>query len=116
MDTLFLGVFNVIPCSDPRIFGGKPTRTLCRTMRAKIYAANMINDLQKDTLRLSIVINEYKTISSKLDSFNIVLSRLPKPKTGMLYYFGGWLGKIFFFVPNNSTLEQLKNSGSLRYF
>ena len=76
----------------------------------------MIKDLQADTISLSHLINEYKFISSKLDTFNIVLSGQLKQKNAMLYYYGAWIGKISFFVPNNSTLEQLKNSGSLRYF
>ena len=84
--------------------------------RAKVYAANMIKDLQADTTSLSFLAEEYEFISSKLDTFNIVLSGPLKQKNGMLYYYAAWIGKIFFFVPNNSTLEQLKNSGSLRYF
>lgn len=86
-------------------------------LRAKTYAANLVIDLQKDTASLSGIIRGNKTISNNLDSFNIILSsNTQRDRNGMLYYYAVFAGKINFFVPNNSTLEQLKNSGNLRYF
>src|SRR6185503_9989738 len=85
--------------------------------RAKVYAVNFINDLKKDTTGLSKIIQGNINLSNNLDSFNITLSDHGlKTRNARLYYFSAFAGKINFFIPNNSTLEQLKSSGSLRYF
>jgi hypothetical protein len=36
--------------------------------------------------------------------------------TGKLYWYGLWGGAHRFFVPNDATFQQMKSSGSLRYF
>jgi hypothetical protein len=36
--------------------------------------------------------------------------------SGKLYWYGLWGGAPRTFVPNDATLQQMKNSGSLRYF
>ena len=84
--------------------------------RAKIYANNLYDELKKDTARLSALIKINNGISSKLDTF-CMLSKQPDRQnitSGMLYYYAQYVTYVSYFSSNNSTMEQLKSSGSLR--
>lgn len=84
--------------------------------RAKVYAANLFDELKKDTARLNSLITQHKFVSSKLDTFCL----FNKEKTqrhvtnGMLYYYASYATHVFYFSPHNATIEQLKGSGNLR--
>jgi len=84
--------------------------------RAKVYAANLYEELKKDTTRLNYLITRHKYISSKLDTF-CSFSKEKKQRnitTGMLYYYASYATKVVYFSPHNATIEQLKGSGNLR--
>ncbi|MFZ1855743.1 MAG: hypothetical protein WAU29_00150 [Chitinophagaceae bacterium] len=86
--------------------------------RAKVYAKSMIKNLETDTIELKQIINRGKFASDYLDSFIVLLSKqeLQNIPTGKLYWYGIWGGYLRGFEPNDATYQQMKNSGSLRYF
>ena len=86
--------------------------------RAKEYAISMINDLGSDITDLKSYISYMSYASHNIDTLLELLSN-NDPKnipSGKLYWFGLWGGAPRTFVPNDATLQQLKSSGSLRYF
>ena len=83
--------------------------------RAKSYAANMYEELTKDTLELNKVIDQVHDFCRKLDTFCIIRQAKKPATNGMLYYYSNFTAYGSSFSPNNATLEQLKNSGNLRY-
>lgn len=86
--------------------------------RAKVYAASMINDLKADTVELKTYINYMTYASINIDTLMSLLSK-NDPKdipTGKLYWYGLWGGAHNSFIPNDATFQQMKSSGSLRYF
>ena len=86
--------------------------------RAKEYASSMINDLSADTTELKEYIKYMNYAASNVDTLLDLLST-NDPKnapTGKLYYYGLFGGTPETFVPNDATIQQMKGSGSLRYF
>ena len=84
--------------------------------RAKVYAANLNEELKKDTARLNYLITRLKFISSKLDTF-CLYSKEKKQQNitpGMLYYYASYVTNVSYFSPHDATIEQLKGSGNLR--
>lgn len=86
--------------------------------RAKIYAKSMAENLQTDVAELNQIVYRGEYASACLDSFlNLVsaedISRVP---TGKLYWYSMWGGYFRGFEPDDATYQQMKNSGSLRYF
>jgi hypothetical protein len=86
--------------------------------RAKIYAKAMINNLRTDTAELKQIIYRSEFAVSYLDSFFSLITahEIAEVPTGKLYWYGLWGGFIRGFEPNDATYQQMKNSGSLRYF
>ncbi|HMU45024.1 MAG TPA: hypothetical protein PKC72_01590 [Chitinophagaceae bacterium] len=86
--------------------------------RAKVYATAMINNLAADTTELSQIIYRGTFAVNYLDSFlNLITSSdIQQIPTGKLYWYGLWGGYIRGFESNDATFQQMKNSGSLRYF
>ncbi len=83
--------------------------------RAKSYAANMYLELKKDTLELDSLIKQVRDFCKKLDTFCLLRETKDQNINGMLYYYSNYTTYGASFSPNNATLEQLKNSGNLRY-
>jgi len=86
--------------------------------RAKVFAASMVDDLASDTTELKGYIKYMTYASNNVDTLLQLLSA-NKPNeipSGKLYWYGLWGGAPRFFVPNDATLQQMKSSGSLRYF
>jgi hypothetical protein len=83
--------------------------------RAESYAANMYQELKKDTLELDSLIGQVRDFCKKLDTFCLIREAKDLHTNGMLYYYSNYTTTGSTFSPNNSTLEQLKNSGNLRY-
>ena len=84
--------------------------------RATVYANNLFDELKKDTARLSFLIRRNNHISSKLDTL-CILAKTPDRQNitpGMLYYYAQFVTYVSYFSSSNSTIEQLKGSGSLR--
>ncbi len=86
--------------------------------RARVYAATMKANLQADTAELKQMVYRGSLASDYLDSFLFLVSsgdfkRIP---TGKLYLYGLFGGYLRGFQPNDATFQQMKSSGSLRYF
>ena len=116
MDSLHLGVCNAIPGCFLRLSCRVPTGAYYRAPTAKIYASNLLDELKKDTARLTSLMKTNSITSSKLDSLSMLIKD-PGHQTvtsGMLYYYSNHVLFVSYFSSQNSTLEQLKNSGSLR--
>lgn len=86
--------------------------------RSRVFALSMVNDLRADTIQLSQYINYMSYASKNVDTLLDLLSA-NDPKdiaSGKLYWYGLWGGAHRAFIPNDATFQQMKNSGSLRYF
>ncbi len=86
--------------------------------REKKYAATLYEDIKADTaaLRSAIAVNIF--VTSRIDTFRSMvqtqtLNSLP---TGAWYYYGRFGTRYFHIAFQDATMEQLKNSGGLRYF
>ena len=86
--------------------------------RAEIYAASMKINLQVDTSELIQIVHRGTYASNYLDSFLLLLSTndISKIPTGKLYWYGLFGGYLRGFQSNDATFQQMKSSGSLRYF
>lgn len=86
--------------------------------RAKDYAASMITDLANDTLQLNDYRKYMAFAAGNVDTlFQLLSEKGPKEIiTGKLYWYGLFGGTPRAFVPNDATMQQMKGSGSLRYF
>lgn len=84
--------------------------------RAKIYAANLYDELKKDTIRLNGSIGDLELIASKLDTFCLLVKGTNNQNltNGMLYYYGSFATNVEYFSSSHTTFEQLKGSGNLR--
>ena len=86
--------------------------------RAKVYAASMKANLQEDTAELKQIVHRGTYASNYLDTFLLLLSTddITKISTGKLYWYGLFGGYLRGFQSNDATFQQMKSSGSLRYF
>jgi len=86
--------------------------------RAKEYAETMVADLSADTTALK----EYLTYTGfslhNVDTLMQLLStaEIKNIPTGKLYWYGLYGGSQPTFTPNDATFQQMKSSGSLRFF
>jgi len=85
--------------------------------RAKQYASFLHSDLIKDTASLSQRIAYMSLGISEIDTLILIL-KSPNPEIFIekIYTLSTYIYSNPLFTANNSTIEQLKNSGSLRYF
>jgi len=86
--------------------------------RTKQYALSLADDLKKDTSAFRVLKENYSRNIVKIDTFRNMLKSKPISKIpgGSLYYYCEpviWSIAIIF---HDATLQQLKNSGNLRYF
>ena len=83
--------------------------------REKQFITTLIEDLKSDTAQLTQVI-AYKMRREKMvDSLIMILSSPGHEKHGNdMYYYARNLTRPQYFFPNDRTIQQLKNSGSLR--
>jgi len=85
--------------------------------RAKQFAVSLLSDLKADTAALNTVIDfgnkKIKTVDSLIEQLE-----LPKEKwrDALIYKYQGIAGRYRPFEHNSGTYEQMKTSGSLRYF
>ena len=86
--------------------------------RAREYAFSMVSDLGSDTVELKSFISYTSYAAHNIDTLLSLLSTHDPAEipSGKLYWFGLWGGASRPFVPNDATLQQLKSSGTLRYF
>ncbi len=86
--------------------------------KAKVFAVSMLKDLEQDTALLNSYRNYFDYANSNVDTLMQLLgaNELKDIPTGKLYWYGLWGGAHRFFVSNDATFQQMKSSGSLRYF
>ena len=86
--------------------------------RVKEYAVTLFADLKEDTAELHGYLAYNKRANANVDTLMQLLANAdPKQvPTGKLYWFGLWGGAYRAFIPHNATLQEMRNSGSLRYF
>jgi hypothetical protein len=86
--------------------------------RSEQYATFLYNDLIKDTIHLNERIAFMATGTTKLDSLVTVLQSFTESdsSTARIYNLSAYAYSGVFYSATTSTIEQLKHSGSLRYF
>jgi hypothetical protein len=86
--------------------------------RAKQYASTMLEDLKADNEALLSGINNNQLIINKIDTLLFLYNPENKQTktTGQLYYYGRHGFQFWHYVNKQVTLEQMKNSGTIRYF
>ena len=86
--------------------------------RARIYARSMIINLQTDTDELLQIVYRGKYAVNYLDTFLLMVSadKVENIPTGKLYWYGLWGGYLRGFQSNDAAFQQMKSSGSLRFF
>jgi hypothetical protein len=86
--------------------------------RANLFAFSMVDDLASDTVELKDYAKYMSYAAYNLDTLMQLLSanKLGEIPSGKLYWYGLWGGAHRTFVPNDATFQQMKSSGSLRYF
>ena len=86
--------------------------------RAEHYATSLYQDMVRDTINLNAAINVSQDIAFKIDTLRALCSNkeIIDIKGGAIYYYSRFAFRHWYFNANDATIEQLKNSGSLRYF
>jgi hypothetical protein len=86
--------------------------------RAKSYASSMLKDLEADSVQLKSYREYFDYCANKVDTFMNILE-VAEPKnipSGKLYWYGLFGAGHRYFIPDDATFQQMKSSGSLRYF
>lgn len=85
--------------------------------REKKFAGLLYEDIKKDTSLLNRTIQMKKWRNVKIDSLIYYLSQPDLEKNAdFIYYYAHALFMNMPFKPNDATIQQLRSSGSLRYF
>jgi len=85
--------------------------------REKQFVRSLFNDIKSDTANIARIINARTIKELSLDSFSYMMNN-PDPGRFMkqIYQYAVYAGRTlpYRFVPNDGTMQQLKNSGALR--
>lgn len=86
--------------------------------RAHEFAESLVADLKSDTANLNNYLKEIDFVVPRIDTFRAMVHTTPLSSVagGRWYYYARFTIRYFSFNSNDATVEQLKNSGSLRYF
>jgi hypothetical protein len=85
--------------------------------REKKYAQSLYSDLKLDTARVSFIKSVKLWKGGKLDSLKSVLTSADiQERSGRAYYYTLFLNFNHKFYTQDATVQQLRSSGSLRYF
>ncbi len=86
--------------------------------RAKEYAAMLRTDLVADTTIMNIIASFRIEQKKKFDSLRTLMLQVPYDKINQADFLrlAESVGQYLHLIGNNGTLQQLKSSGSLRYF
>src|SRR5689334_15825676 len=86
--------------------------------RAKEFSKAMLRDLEADTAQLRSYRNYFDFAANATDTLQQLLTNAEPANipSGKLYWYGLFGGAHRLFVPNDETFQQMKSSGSLRYF
>ena len=85
--------------------------------REKQFIQSLANDITADTARIKVIINERVRREQRLDSLSLLVnSDSPANISNRIYFYAASASRTltFRFVPNDGTMQQLKNSGALR--
>ena len=85
--------------------------------REKQFIQSLVNDITADTSRIRVIINERTKREQKLDSLSYLMNNdSSATNTNRIYFYSTTASRTlsFRFVPNDGTMQQLKNSGALR--
>ena len=85
--------------------------------RERQFINSLMNDIKADTARLNTIIFNRTVRESRLDSLELLLnSPSPGNYTKDIYFFAVTAARTnaIRFIPNDGTMQQLKNSGGLR--
>jgi hypothetical protein len=87
-------------------------------LRAKEYASMLHTDLVADTVIMNIISKYRNEQALRYDSLRAIIDTVPLEKINQqqLVRLSAEAGKYLHLIPNSGTLQQLKSSGSLRYF
>src|SRR5688572_10520434 len=85
--------------------------------RAKVFARLLVDDITYDIAELNTAANVLNRIIVAGDSLARLLNEegLKNVPGGKLYYYEYWSGWRWSIISRDATLQQLKNSGALRY-
>ena len=84
--------------------------------RAKEFAKLLVADLKADTIELNKAQKVWKNIVAASDSLAWLLNENSnRIQGGKLYYYEYWSGWKWSVISHDATLQQLKNSGAMRY-
>lgn len=86
--------------------------------RAKEYAAMLRKDLAADTTIMNIISGYRNEQAKKYAALKKIMDSVPLDKINQQQFvtLAEPAGRYLHLIPNNGTLQQLKSSGSLRYF
>ena len=85
--------------------------------RAKEFATLLLDDLIVDTSELNRAYRAWKNIVIASDSLSVLMQPAnAEMSAAKLYYYEYWSGWRWNVISRDATLQQLKSSGSLRYF
>ncbi len=86
--------------------------------RAKEFAQSLTSELKLDIINLTEMILVYDSVVKNTETFIHLVDSLPGGGVpgGALYYYGRFANMNYRMAFYTATIEQLKNSGSLRYF
>lgn len=86
-------------------------------VRAKEYAQLLYDDLKKDSANLHNIIDIKERRRGKIDTLVINLKEKDLQKRArQIYYYSSFLSLNLPFSPSDATIQQMRNSGNLRYF
>jgi hypothetical protein len=107
---LFLAVFAGFLAENQR-------EHIVEHQRAEQFASSLLADLKADTGALAVAIGYSNKKIKAIDSFFSKIELTPgKWNDTLMYKYGGAAGRVRPFERNSGTYEQMKASGSLRYF
>jgi hypothetical protein len=86
--------------------------------RAREFAGSMLKDLEEDTAQLKSYREYFNYCANNIDTLQQLLTYadLKDIASGKLYWYGLFGGAHRYFVPSDETFQQMKSSGSLRFF
>src|SRR3954447_12348697 len=86
--------------------------------RARQFAASLVHDLEKDTAMVQVDINQIRISISKIDSLARFLKNKKISEIGnkQLFAYTAIAGQYRPYTWSRATIDEIKSSGSLRYF
>ena len=85
--------------------------------REKQFIRSLMNDIKADTARIKNIINQRTIRERRLDSLTFLInSDSNAAHTNIIYFYAVTPARslAFRFIPNDGTMQQLKNSGAFR--